>query len=227
MFLISCAKPICPEPATAATITTITTPPTPPIDTTSPPAKPQKYVITLQPGSEGKDAMINNTGPSQNFPSNTYMHARAWTVNGILSIEKSLIQFDYSMIPAGAVITNATLTLFADTTLNTGSIGHSKLSGSNAWVFKRVTQVWEETTVTGNTEPSTDLVIQCAASTSPSQAYVLEITSWVADEIANPTNYHGFLMQINDETPYRAVNFCSSDHPFALLRPKMVIEYTK
>jgi len=216
----SCAKTVCPEPIT--TVDTIKT--STPIVITPPSLK---TVVTLQPGSEGKDAMINNTGPSQNFSSRTYLHARAWTVNGILSIEKSLIQFDYSIIPAGAVITKATLTFFADTTVDTGSIGHSQLSGPNDWVLKRITQAWEETTVTGNTEPTTDLVIQCAASTSPWQAYELDVTSWVADEIAHPTSYYGFLMQINNNTPYRAINFCSSDHAYPSLHPKIVIEFTK
>lgn len=225
--LIACAKPICPEPVSVTTPIIVPIITTPTVDTTTP--KPQRYVVTLQPGSEGKDVVINTNDPTLNYPSRTFLHARAWTSNGNEFVEKGIIQFDYSPIPAGAVITKATLTLFADTTIDIGSVGHSQLSGSNDWVLKRVTQAWDEFTVTWNTEPTTDLnnVIQCAASTSPSQAYHIDVTSWVADEIALPTSYYGFLMQLNNNTPYRAIAFCSSDHQFPSLRPKMVIEYTK
>ena len=216
--IVSCGKAICPEPKkntdTTAIITTNIS---------------NRYTTILQPGIEGKDVVINTNGPTLNYPSRTFLHARAWTNNGVILLEKGIIQFDYSSIPAGAVINKATLTLFADTTIDIGAVGHSQFSGSNDWVLKRVTQAWDEYTVTWNTEPATDLnnVIQCAASTSFSQAYEIEVTSWVADEIAHPTSYYGFLMQINNETPYRAIAFCSSDHTYPPLRPKMVIEYTK
>jgi hypothetical protein len=187
------------------------------------------YVATLQPGSEGKDALLSGLSPASNYGNYLSLHARAWTVGGSLSLEKGILQFDYSSIPAGATITKATLTLYADTTENYGTVGHSTLSGPNDWTLKRVTQAWSETSVTWNTEPTTDNVnvIQCAASTSPSQAYVFDLTSWVKDEILNPTSYYGFLMQINNQTPYRAIYFYSSDHPYSSLHPKMVVEYTK
>lgn len=228
MCILSCAKPICPEPQTTSNTTAIIAPITI-IDTTAVQAVKQKYVIVLQPGSEGKDAIINTIGSSVGHASQTYLPTRAWTVSGTYLLENSIIQFDYSSIPEGAVINKATLTLFADTTLDIGSLGHSQLSGSNAWSLKRVTQAWEESTVTWNTQPTTDLnnIIQCAASTSASQEYSIQLTSWVADEIAHPTSYYGFLMEINNDTPYRSIVFCSSDNPYPQLRPKMAIEYTK
>lgn len=240
--IISCRKLVCPAPEISGNKTTLTIPATDTIaldDTTASTDTTQatdttrnvvnKYTLVLQPGAEGKDALLSSTFPTANFATRSYMHARAWTAGSELNLEKSIIQFDYSAIPAGAVITKATVTFFADTTINTGSIGHSQLSGPNDWTLKRVTQSWDEFMVTWNTQPATDPihVIQCAASTSASQAYVLDVTSWVIDGIANPTVYYGFLMEINSNEYYRAINFCSSDHIYPSLRPKMVIEYTR
>jgi hypothetical protein len=213
LFVIySCKKPHCPEPISSNV-----------------PLQLRSYIVTLQPGSEGKDAHLTSLSPSQNTGASTYLHTRAWTVNGNLSLENGIIQFDYSSIPAGAKITKATLTFFADTILNTGSVGHSQLSGPNNWTLKRVTQTWDESTVTWANTPATDPtnMLQCTASTSAFENYVLDVTSFVQDEIFHPTAYFGFLMQINNQVPYRAINFCSSDNQDPTLHPKMVIEYTK
>lgn len=217
-LLFSCNKDKCPEPEN---------PNTPDTSRTNTPDS-SKYTITIQPGPEGKDALLVFHSPTQNFPDLTFLHARAWKVDGELSLEKSIIQFDYSAIPSGAKITKATLTFFADTVLNTGSLGHSTLNGPNDWTLKRVTQSWNESTVTWNTEPKTDSIsIKCASSTSPFQNYEFDLTKWVKDEVANPNAYYGFLMQINNQQPYRAINFCSSDNQIPTSRPKMVIEYIK
>ena len=209
--ICSCKKPHCPELVTTTNLV------------------PATHLVTLQPGSAGKDALLSGVYPTQNFGAVTYLHARAWSINSNLSLEKGIIQFDYSSIPTGAKITKATLTFFADTILNTGSVGHSQLSGPNDWTLKSVTQSWNESTVTWNNIPTTDStnMLQCAASTSNFENYVLDVTSFVQNEISHPTAYFGFLMQINNQNPYRAINFCSSDNQDPTLHPKMVIEYTK
>jgi len=141
LAICSCKKPHCPEP----------------LPTSDSISVPTSHVITLQPGSEGKDAFLFTLNPTTNYGYKTYFEAKAWTTNGINTEEKGIIQFDYSSIPAGAKITKATLTLFADTATFTGSIGHSQLSGSNDWTLKRVVQSWDESTVTWNNQPTTDL----------------------------------------------------------------------
>ena len=170
---------------------------------------------------------MHDLTPDQNRGNTSYFHASAWTTDGTEREERGLIQFDYSSIPAGAIITKATLTLFADTTTFTGSTGHSQLDGPNDWSLRRVTQSWDESTVTWNNAPSTDSSIYCAPSTSASQAYVLDLTTWVKAEIANPTAYFGFLAEINNKQIYRSINFCTSDNKYPELHPQMVIEYVK
>lgn len=225
--IVSCKKVACPDPVIISDTTTVSVQPK--IDTSKNTGSINKYTIVLQPDNTGKDALLSGVNPDQSFPTHSYLHARTWTINGNLSLEKSIIQFDYSSIPADATITKAIVTFFADTTVNTGSIGHSKFGGPNDWTLKRVTQSWSESSVTWNNEPATDLnsSIQCPESTSESQAYELDVTSWVVDEISHPTLYYGFLMQLNSTDHYAAIYFCSTDHQYPALRPKMVIEYTR
>jgi len=213
IVFFACSKARCPKPASDNT--------------------PQAYTITLQPGAEGKDAVVNTFNPTTNYGNTVFEAIEAWTQGGSNRIQRSLIDFDYSTIPAGATITSAKLTLYADTTYNysAGSVppGHSQLSGSNAWNLARVTSAWDEQTVTWNTMPSIDAksYLSLPASTSASESYSIDVTTFVKDEIANPTIYYGFLLYLVTEIPYRAVYFYSSDGSYAALHPVLAIEYTK
>jgi len=194
---------------------------------------PSSYTVSLQPGAEGLDAVVNALNPTTNYGNTAFEAIEAWTQGGSNRIQRSLIDFDYSTIPAGATITSAKLTLYADTTYNysAGSVppGHSQLSGSNAWQLSRVTSAWNEQTVTWNTMPTIDAAttLSLPASTSASESYTIDVTTFVKAEVANPTTYYGFLMNLVTETPYRSVYFYSSDDSHTALHPTMVIEYTK
>ena len=216
--LSSCKKQDTPAPTTQPEGTTTT---------------PGSYTVTLQPGAEGLDAVVNSNNPTANYGNDVSEAIEAWTQSGANRIQRSLIDFDYSSIPTGATITKATLTLYADTTTNysAGSVpvGHSQLSGSNAWNLSRVTSAWNEQTVTWNTMPTIDATttLSLPASTSVSESYTIDLTTFVKAEIANPTAYYGFMMNLVIESPYRAVYFYSSDGKYPTLHPTMVVEYTK
>lgn len=200
---------------------------------TETPTSPSSYTVTLQPGTEGNDAVINALNPTTNYGNVPFLAIEAWTQSGAGRIQRSLIDFDYSSIPSEATITSAKLTLYADTTYNysAGSVppGHSQLSGSNAWNLSRVTSAWNEQTVTWATMPTIDAAttLSLPASTSASQSYTIDVTTFVKAEIANPSAYYGFLLNLVTETPYRAVYFYSSDDSHTAEHPTMVIEYTK
>ena len=205
------------------------------IDCPIPVYTPSTYTTTLQPGVEGKDAVIDSIAPTTNLGNTTYLAIEAWTQNKQTNFraQRSLLDFDYSSIPSGAIINKATLTLYADTTFNySGGVvpdGHSTLSGSNSWGIYQITSPWNEQTVTWNLQPATGTMpaISLPASTSASQAYVIDVTSLVASEIANPNSYYGFYMKLDNEQYYRSVYFYSSDDSHTSLHPKLVIEYTK
>jgi hypothetical protein len=184
--------------------------------------------LTLQPGAIGKDARIFSLPTAVNTPGGALptLPALVWTWGGVAGIQRSLIDFDLSSVPPGAVISNATLTLFADTADFPN--GHSQLTGTNELLIRRITAPWNEDTVTWNTQPTTDAVGQLTLpkSTSASQNYVIDVTAFINQERAAPTQNYGLMLQLVTEQQYRAVSFASSDNANAALRPKLDLTYT-
>lgn len=187
-----------------------------------------QVTITLQPDSVcGKDALLTSL-PSQssmNFGNNDQFLAAAWTVGGVFTIVRSIVEFDLSSIPAGATITSAQLSLYAWAS-TTGSGPHSGLN--DGWL-NRITSPWVENTVTWNTAPTFTTVNQVALpqSTGPNQDYLnIPVTTLVQDMVNNPGTSFGFMAQMQTEQTFRRLNFCSSDHLIPARHPKLVITYT-
>ncbi|OQA01355.1 MAG: Disaggregatase related repeat protein [Bacteroidetes bacterium ADurb.Bin408] len=149
----------------------------------------------------------------------------AWTHGGEFAIIRSVIDFDLSFIPANSAVTNALLSLYAiDNNLGEGY----HYGVNNAWL-ERIISPWDEFTVTWNNQPATTTQnrVALAASTSPTQNYTdINITTLMQDILSNPTSGYGIMLKLQDETVYRNLNFCSSDHANPALRPKLYICYT-
>ena len=189
--------------------------------------------ITLQPGAAaGKDAELFSCGPcgyaSRNFGNKPDLNAVAWTNNGNKSNIRSLIQFDLSAIPVGAVITDARLSLYYNSDNQEGS-HFSTFFYKNTTMINRVTSNWDESTVTWNNQPSVTTANQVtlAASTSSTQSYPnINVTALVQDMVNNPAQSFGFRLKMKAEDQFRKLLFASSDHANAALRPKLVVTYT-
>jgi len=186
--------------------------------------------LVLRPGSEGKDALIFNRNDSQtsNFGNDAHFHAMTWSWDFEDATYRSLLQFDLSSVPAGAVVTSAALTLYADNFVSVNVNGHSKLTHSNASKLYRATQRWDENGVTWANQPP--LVAQASAvlaeSQSSSQNYTLNVTNDIKSMLEFPFENFGWLLKLDNETTYAGLFFASSDHATAALRPKLVIHYT-
>ncbi|MCX6233897.1 MAG: PKD domain-containing protein [Bacteroidetes bacterium] len=185
--------------------------------------------ITLQPGPEdGKDAFISTYYPDQNYYYHIDYIAMAWTAGGIPFVVRSLIEFDLSVVPSGASIINASLSLYnsPDPTNNHGE--HSSLSGPNTCWLQRITDEWDEYTVTWNNQPSTTTLHQVTLkqSVDPHQDYEdIDVTQLIKDIIDNPETGHGFMIRLITEEYYRCMIFASSDHPDPNLHPKLAITF--
>jgi gliding motility-associated-like protein len=185
--------------------------------------------VTLQPNaSAGKDAGLFSCIPcgfnNQNYGQHLDLMGLAWTNGGAESLTRGLLQFDLCVLPIDAVITDARLSLYQNTTSGHGS--HSSLSGPNKCLLERVTQPWDEQAVTwDNQPPSTSLhAVTLAPSSSANQNYLhIDVTQLVKDMVGQ--NY-GFMLRLETESYYRKLVFASSDHANPALHPKLEITYT-
>lgn len=187
--------------------------------------------LVLQPGpDEGIDAFIEqwplNNYSNRNFGTHPEFQASAWTAQGIPCTVRNLINFDLTSIPAGSAVTNAKLYLYSVSNTVNGP-GHSTLSGPNECVIQRVTDSWDELTVSWNTQPTTTTENQVYVETSNYylQDYEINVTDLIQDIIDNPSSDYGLMLRLLNETYYRRMLFASSDYDVAEKRPKIVIEF--
>ncbi len=192
--------------------------------------------ITLQPGSEGKDAtlvFINSQTTSKgatntkNGGNDPELPAVAWTFDGSPGVFRALLEFDLSGIPVNATIVDAKLSLYACS--NCSDLGHEALNGEvNTGIIRRVTEAWDENTVTWNTQPAVIDVNQVAlaASTSQMEDYTdIDVTALVQDIWADPSTGHGFMISLTDDAYYKRLTFMSSDNTSTTGHPKLVVVY--
>ena len=185
--------------------------------------------IVLQPDEDtSKDALISSLEKSKNRGFYPDFVAMSWTVSGDPVDYRSLIEFDLSNIPSGAVINSAYLSLYSHDSPGLGS--HSTTSGSNESVLSRITSSWEENSVTWNNQPTTtteNQVFLLESSSSTEDYLNIDVTDLVLDMIADSANSHGFLIKLLTEQHYRSLVFAASGHSDSDLHPKLEVTYTE
>lgn len=187
-----------------------------------------QVTVTLQPGpAAGKDAYIVSCVPcgfhNTNYGTRGEIDAISWTNSGNLSNARGLIEFDLTAIPAGAKVIDARLSLYYNP--NAINFGHS---GQNNTFIKRITSAWDENTVTWANQPSTTDLNQAMlhASTFSSEDYPdVQVRALVQDMIDNPAQSHGFMLQVETESPSRSLIFASSDYADPTKWPKLDVTY--
>ena len=169
---------------------------------------------SFQPGASGEDSYVSSVNSGNNYGNAVHFQS---TSQG-QTITRSLIDFDISSLPNNITITDARLSL-------------SRLAGSgpNNLTIQRITQSWQEGTVTWANQPSTDNAhqVNIPASTSPASYINIDVTDIISDRYRNPGLNFGMLIKMQIEQPNRTALFASSDHPDPLKRPKLVITYVK
>ena len=167
--------------------------------------------------------MVNSYYPDTNYYGFDNFIANAWTIAGNPSIDRSLMQFDFSNIPNIAILDSANLNLFWHSSPNGG---HSNLTGSNACWLQRVTSSWNPNSVTWNTQPNSTNInnVVLPASTFSTENYPdINILSMVNDMIS--TSNHGLMMQLQTEVYYRALIFASIYNIDSTVYPTLNICY--
>lgn len=203
--------------------------------------------ITFKPGPAiGEDASIStNVALSCNGwentpnPNATEFNINTWTYGGQgcdTGTVRGLLRFsELATIPTTAIITNATLRLYTpstSTSYGNSFYQNSPHPNSNQTLIKRVTQSWNEATVTWSTMPTTTTTNQILTPNSTVQWNWIfqdnstDLRDIVQFMVSNPSQNFGFMLQQNTETARRAMLFASSDHANAALWPELEVTYT-
>jgi hypothetical protein len=172
------------------------------------------------------DDPLNNKA-TRNFATQTEMLVYAWTALGTPVYGRGYIAFDLSGIQHSD-LDSARLILHNDPG-GTSDLHHQSVPDPNrAWI-RRVITPWEEDAVTWNSQPANTTYHQVLmpATTDGQQTYEVNVTELVRDMIgAFKDRSHGFVIILEDETPYRALVFATSDHTDAERRPRLELTFT-
>ena len=183
-----------------------------------------QHSVILRPGAaDGKVGEVYSNEPTTVFV-NDLLKAMAWTFQGDPGIQRGLLQFDLSSVPAGSTIDSAFLSLFAPNPPNT-----QFHSGDNAAYLRRITSSWDKATITWDNQPFATNVHQVTLpeSTEEFQDYPhIDVTALIRDMVNDPLNSFGFMFLLQDETPLARMTFSSSTYPDESKHPQLEIFFT-
>lgn len=205
--------------------------------------------LVLQPGpNDGRDVSVANIeGDGGGYANANNIHnpdlsAARWTFGeqgGGQGTFRAYIKFGALYgLPDSVVIKSAKLSLFGVAVGTAAPQGNSSFPGSpytgsgedNKCWLKRVTENWNERTITWNNKPPTtdQNQVEIPASTSQfnNDAVDLDVTKLVQDMLNDNKKTAGFCMQLQNESIYRTLNFASSRYSDATKHPKLVVVYT-
>jgi hypothetical protein len=172
--------------------------------------------ITLQPGTDGKDATISSAIPASNFGNETY----SWVGDFGTTITRLYIQFNLSSVPANARIVDADLLLYQ----------YFTFGGSDFTIkLQKINNSWDESTISWDLQPtcSSDpiITINITAGATTWKSWDIDdlVQAWLDGGIAN---YGAALKDTHETSGDTIAYFYTSDYSTdTTKRPKLVISY--
>jgi hypothetical protein len=162
------------------------------------------------------DAFARMVNPSSNFGGQPDMEVCGTST----AVDRSLVQFDISSIPAGSTVVSATLRLCYKND-PTAAVGH-------VHELRQVTSAWTEAGVTWNTQPTvsgsvTSTVVVPPAQTCVSFAVTADVQAWV-DGMSN----YGWRLNDANETLSSPSNskYVTREDSAPADRPRLDVTYT-
>jgi len=183
------------------------------------------FCNVYQPGFiHGKDATIWDLEPLNNYGDFSDVIAASWTWSGAAGNYRSLLDFDISDIPIGAVVDSAFIYLYYNELSTTNG-----QEGENSTLIQRIITPWFEGTVSWETKPGITTIneVELPESSYIDQDYLhIDVTTLVQDVIDDPDNSHGFMFRQEVESAYRSMKFYSSDAIVdSIFMPALVVCY--
>ncbi len=200
------------------------------VDTTSVTVNPAPIqTITLQTGTTADFSNVAVHGTTNVSVSGGDLNAGAWTSGGIPLNNRGHFKFNLNAIPNGATIISAKLSLYSmpAAELTNGDRVSPNSGSNNAMYIRRITSAWDGNSITWQTQPSVSVTDQVSINhTSQSSLDLIDIdvTSQVSAMISENKRF-GFMMILQNETPYNIRQFCSLGYATATKRPKLVVTF--
>jgi hypothetical protein len=203
------------------------------------------YTLTLRPDSttaqDSYVALIDND-PADGNTNLNFAHELVmarWTLswyNFDSATWRGYLRFDsLAKIPATATVTSAILYLYGEGTDSSASFPFgdsypSNSSYSNGALIQMVTGgTWQQDSITWNNAPAATSAGQDTIPPSTSSwnyNVSVDITNLVKQQVASPKTNFGYLLKLQTEQNYRAMEFATSECPDSLERPMLVVKYS-
>jgi hypothetical protein len=171
--------------------------------------------LVLQPGADGKDAMVSILEPSTNFGNYRYLTANFGPATEV----RGFADFEGLSAISGATVNSAYLELWIDTANST----------DYDFGIYRVTASWEESSVTWSNQPAfvAEPYAKIKVSGAAGGPYTWDVKTLVQEWAAGTyVNYGLLLKRVNMQYPSNWPYFCSGDNATASYHPRLRLEYT-
>ena len=182
---------------------------------------------TIQPATA--DTYLRSDQADTNYSASTQLVVCSFSA----SAKRSLISFDFSaVVPSGATITLATLSLYADTGKTGRTISCSRLLRTDwvvaeaTWNHYKGTTDWGTAGAKNTTTDISTTDVATADSVASSNWLVLTVTAQIQTARDSIGGIAHFCVADEGDSDTAAQNFASSEATTASYRPKLYIEYT-
>lgn len=191
--------------------------------------------LIIQPGPEGKDAMISNLEPDKNFGNYKYFEATFLSepVLTVMRSNRSLIAFSLDSLPKSAIIKKVMLTLTYDLPVpfDSSFTTDSVPTATNSWyggVLQQIIEPWDEMKVTWNTQPKTTEANQVyiAPFIRNTNMIMVDVTRLFVNPSASLLPNYGMLFKLWPTDKFPGFRFGSGDYAEPKMRPLLMVNYT-
>jgi len=184
-------------------------------------------ILTLNPANNPDVGQLTSSSPNvAGGAGGTQFTMAAWTAGGSPLNIRSIMRFDYSAIPPGAIIDSAKLFIYATPTPAGGNGVDAHFGPSNSCYVRRITTSWTAPNpFTWNSPPASTTQNEATIpqSTGSFQDNIVNVTGLVNDMIQNGNN--GFYIGLHTEVTYNVRQYLSSYSNDVSKHPKLVIYY--
>lgn len=165
-----------------------------------------------------QDASIHAGQKSVNFGASRHLYA------GGNDLNRSVLSFDLSSVPAINPVLSAKLQLYVDAYSGGGSMADLAVYRlMTAWGESTVT--WKMPWATPGGDFATFAVSTPIVKTDVGVWKEFDITSWVQQWVSDPLMNHGVLLRMINPTSFTVYRFPSSEHWEPMYTPKLTVTY--